>query len=141
MKNETLEAKLRNQLSPIYSLADMILLIDEKPEVKKILIEQAKQAVKNKEVIDLLLVEIEKKILYKPDISGSLPLNEQSLIKWGFKIAGDGSFDRELNGVRITLEYQVRFNNKIICDAPNTENQFEALFYGLTGLKLSSNLG
>ena len=76
--------------------------------------------------------------LNKAVASGSL-LNEQSLIKWGFKMTGDGSFDRELNGVRITLEYQVRFNNKIICDAPNTEIQFEALFYGLTGMKLSGN--
>lgn len=78
-------------------------------------------------------------LLDQCDVSGSLPLNEQSLIRWGFKMVGDGSFDRELEGVRITLEYQVRFNNKIICDAPKTEKQFEALFYGLTGLVLSGN--
>lgn len=67
------------------------------------------------------------------------PLNEQSLIRWEFKMTGDGSFDRELNEVRVTLEYQIRFKNKIICDAPKTEKQFEALFYGLTGLKLSNH--
>lgn len=84
MENETLEAKLRNQLSPIYGLADMILLIDEKPEMKQLIIEQAKQAVKNKDVIDLLLVEIEAKTLSKPDVSGSLPLteDEKSYIHW-----------------------------------------------------------
>lgn len=71
MENETLEAKLRNQLSPIYGLADMILLIDEKPEMKQLIIEQAKQAVKNKEAIDLLLVEIEAKTLSKPDVSSA----------------------------------------------------------------------
>ena len=44
MENETLEAKLRNQLSPIYGLVDMILLMEEKPEIKELLIKQAKQA-------------------------------------------------------------------------------------------------
>ena len=83
--------------------------------------------------------EAENPALNKAAVSGSLPLNEQSLIRWGFKMTGDGSFDRDLEGVRITLEYNVRFKNKIICNAPKTEKQFEALFYGLTGLKLSGN--
>ena len=68
MENETLEAKLRNQLSPIYGLADMILLMNKKPEIKDLLIKQAKQVVKNKEIIDLLLAGIEAKTLNKPDV-------------------------------------------------------------------------
>lgn len=68
MENETLEAKLRNQLSPIYGLVDMILLMEEKPEIKKLLINQAKQAVANKEKIDFLLAGIEAKTLNKPDV-------------------------------------------------------------------------
>ncbi len=68
MENETLEAKLRNQLSPIYGLVDMILLMEEKPEIKELLIKQAKQAVKNKKIIDLLLAGIEAKTLNKPDV-------------------------------------------------------------------------
>lgn len=78
-------------------------------------------------------------LIDQSDVGGSLPLNEKSLIKWKFKMTGDGSFDKVLKGVRITLEYQVRFNNKIICDAPKTERQFEALFYGLTGFELNNN--
>lgn len=68
MENETLEAKLRNRLSPLYSLVDMILLMEKKPEIKELLIEQAKQAVVNKEVINLLLVGIEAKTVDKPDV-------------------------------------------------------------------------
>lgn len=68
LENETLEAKLRNQLSPIYGLVDMILLMEEKPEIKELLIKQAKQAVTNKEIIDLLLAEIEAKTLNKPAV-------------------------------------------------------------------------
>ena len=71
MENETLEAKLRNQLSPIYSLVDMILLMEEKPEIKELIIKQAKQAVSNKERIDLLLAGIEAKTLNKPDVMRS----------------------------------------------------------------------
>jgi hypothetical protein len=58
---ETLEAKLRNQLSPIYGLADMILLLEKKPEIKELLIEQAKKTIANRKVIDTLLVSIEEK--------------------------------------------------------------------------------
>ena len=71
MENETLEAKLRNQLSPIYGLVDMILLMEQKPEIKELLIKQAKQAVTNKEIIDLLLAGIEAKTLNKPDVMRS----------------------------------------------------------------------
>lgn len=56
---ETPIAKLRNQLSPYYSLPDMILLMDAKPEMKALLIEQAKRAKKTNERILQLLVEIE----------------------------------------------------------------------------------
>lgn len=68
MEHETLEAKLRNQLSPIYGLADMILLLDEKPEIKELLIKQAKQVKINKPIIDLLLKGIEAKTEDKPDV-------------------------------------------------------------------------
>lgn len=65
-------------------------------------------------------------------------LTEKSLDRWGFKMAGDVNypFCKVLNGVYISLEYEVIFNKKIICLAPETEEQFEALFYGLTGTKL-----
>lgn len=56
---ETPIAKLRNQLSPYYSLPDMILLMDEKPEMKALLIEQAKRAKATNERILELLTEIE----------------------------------------------------------------------------------
>lgn len=82
---------------------------------------------------------MKNKIAFNPPVIGSLPLNERSLIRWGFKMTEDGSFDRELNGVRITLEYQVRFNGKILCDAPETEQEFEKLYNKLTGMKLSGN--
>lgn len=62
---ETLEAKLRNQLSPIYGLVDMILLMEKNPEIKELLVKQAKQCVKNKQVIDSLLLEMEGKIMKK----------------------------------------------------------------------------
>ncbi len=56
---ETPIAKLRNQLSPYYSLPDMILNMDVKPEMKALLIEQAKIAKSTNERIKELLVEIE----------------------------------------------------------------------------------
>lgn len=64
---ETLEAKLRNQLSPIYGLVDMILLMEKNQEIKELIIEQAKQALDNKDKIDFLLTSIEAKTLNKPD--------------------------------------------------------------------------
>lgn len=65
---ETLEAKLRNQLSPIYGLVDMILLMEKNPEIKELIIEQAKQSLDNKDKIDFLLTSIEAKTLNKPDV-------------------------------------------------------------------------
>jgi len=59
MKKETPIAKLRNQLSPYYSLPDMILALDIKPEIKSLLIEQAKIAKATNERIKELLIEIE----------------------------------------------------------------------------------
>lgn len=58
---ETLEAKLRNQLTPLYGLSDLILLLDDNPDLKPILIEMAKLAQKSKKEIDRLLIEIENK--------------------------------------------------------------------------------
>ena len=57
---ETPIAKLRNQLSPYYSLPDMILNMDVKPEMKALLIKQAKIAKSTNERIKELLVEIEE---------------------------------------------------------------------------------
>ena len=56
---ETLEAKLRNSLTPAYGLADMVLLIDKNPAIIPIIIKSAKQVVKNKNSIDTLLKKIE----------------------------------------------------------------------------------
>ncbi len=61
---ETLEAKLRNQLTPIYGICDIILLLDGeegmmKPELIKIIIDLANLANKNKDKIDKLLQKIE----------------------------------------------------------------------------------
>jgi hypothetical protein len=61
MEIETLEAKLRNQLTPIYSLAKMVLQLETNPELKEIVIAQAKQVFDNKEKIDALLEAIESK--------------------------------------------------------------------------------
>lgn len=66
--DETLEAKLRNQLSPLYGIADLVLLMDENPEIKKHVIQMAKQASKNKPTIDLILRGIEAKTENKPDV-------------------------------------------------------------------------
>ena len=71
---ETAEAKLRNQLSPLYGLASAVLRIDDHPEMKRIVFDMANQAIKNKEAIDLLLVEIEaSKISSNAVLSNSLP--------------------------------------------------------------------
>lgn len=68
MEKETLEAKLRNQLTPIYGLADLVLLLDLRPEIKHILVNQAKQVMRNKQSIHLILQGIEAKIIDKPDL-------------------------------------------------------------------------
>ncbi len=56
---ETLEAKLRNQLGPIYGLADVVLAIDKKEGIKEIAIKMAKQVMVNKDQITVLLEAIE----------------------------------------------------------------------------------
>jgi hypothetical protein len=58
---ETPEAKLRNLLTPIYSLAMMMVTIDENPEIKPLAIDQAKQVMMNKNKIRSILLEIENK--------------------------------------------------------------------------------
>jgi hypothetical protein len=57
--NETTVSKLRNQLSPYYSLPSMILAMDEHPDMKSLLIQQAKQAISTQDKIKELLTEIE----------------------------------------------------------------------------------
>lgn len=57
--SETTISKLRNQLSPYYSLPDMILSLDAFPDMKPILLEQAAQAAKTRNVIKQLLTDIE----------------------------------------------------------------------------------
>lgn len=58
-ETETSEAKLRNQLTPIYGLDDLILMLDTHPELMPIIVEMAKQVVKNKPKIKSLLKKIE----------------------------------------------------------------------------------
>lgn len=60
--NETLVAKLRNKLSPAYGLAEIVLLIDKNPDIKDIMIAQAKQAIENKKAIRELLVQLESEL-------------------------------------------------------------------------------
>lgn len=59
---ETPIAKLRNQLTPIYGLVDMVLMIDAKIEMKELCIEEAERCIKNSEKIKPLLTEIESQI-------------------------------------------------------------------------------
>jgi hypothetical protein len=56
---ETLQAKLRNQLSPLYGLADCVLLMDERPDLKPLITERAKRAFESKPRIDALLKAID----------------------------------------------------------------------------------
>lgn len=61
---ETLEAKLRNQLSPLYGLVDMIILLNtiepsKKEELFDLIIEVTNQAIKNKKEIDVILDKID----------------------------------------------------------------------------------
>lgn len=64
-REETPQAKLRNQLTPIYSLADMVLRIHDLPTT--MIVDTAKQAFENKERINQLLTEIDN--LNSVDIS------------------------------------------------------------------------
>jgi hypothetical protein len=61
MPNETTLARLRNQLSPLYSLVDMVLLMEEKdsPELRQIIKDTAKQADISKERILFLIRKLE----------------------------------------------------------------------------------
>ena len=61
METETLEAKLRNQLTPIYGLADMILALDKNPDLMPIVVGTAKQVDVNKKKIEQILCAIELK--------------------------------------------------------------------------------
>lgn len=62
MEKETVIGKLRNQLTPIYGLVDMVLMIDAKVEMKELCIEEAERCIKNAEKIKPLLSEIESRI-------------------------------------------------------------------------------
>ncbi len=65
MEPETLEAKLRNQLTPIYGLADMVLAMEKhefkNTELNKLVVETAKQVKKNQLQIINLLQQIESR--------------------------------------------------------------------------------
>lgn len=50
--------KLRNKLSPIYGLADMVLEIKENPELLDIVIECAQKVKDNKDDIDEILSQL-----------------------------------------------------------------------------------
>ncbi len=61
INQETVEAKLRNQLTPIYSLAKSVLLLENNADMKPIIIDMANQVLKNSDEINKLLIEIESK--------------------------------------------------------------------------------
>lgn len=58
---ETLEAKLRNKLSPLYGLASMVVALEKRNDEKllEIIIEQAKLAIMFQDEIDILLGKID----------------------------------------------------------------------------------
>ena len=60
-------AKLRNALTPAYSLADLVMAMDEHPEIpnlKQLVIEQAKLCAHNKKQIEELLIDIANLLPY-----------------------------------------------------------------------------
>jgi dsDNA-specific endonuclease/ATPase MutS2 len=59
MNKETVEARIKNLLNPIYTLAQMCVELENHPELLKSVIEQAKQAVSNKENLDELLKHVD----------------------------------------------------------------------------------
>ena len=65
--NETLEAKLRNVLTPIYGLAALVILAKDNPDVNELVYESAKQVVNSDKRIRELLkaIEAEKELLKK----------------------------------------------------------------------------
>lgn len=82
---ETLEAKLRNQLTPIYGLADLVILIeDEEGQMKQslleIIIDMAHQVNKNKDKIDKLLKKIESQHDEKTIIKTQIELLEKHIV-------------------------------------------------------------
>ncbi len=60
-QTESPESKLRNSLTPIYNLAEMVLLMDKKEGLKEVVMDTAKQVIANRKRIDELLVMIENK--------------------------------------------------------------------------------
>lgn len=67
MVKETLEAKLRNQLGPAYSLASMVVQLEHadnsmKEKLLPIIISNAKVAIENEERIKLLLGLIDDRL-------------------------------------------------------------------------------
>ena len=56
---ETTIAKLRNAISPAYTLADMVLMIKSYPEMQSLCIKQAKKTIQNQNKISKLLKKIE----------------------------------------------------------------------------------
>lgn len=61
---ETTIAKLRNALSPAYSLAGMVLMINSNPEMQSLCIKQAKKTIRNQQKISKLLKKIESEQAY-----------------------------------------------------------------------------
>ena len=60
MPKETTIAKLRNALTPSYSLAQLVLKINEHPDMKRICIKTAKQTIAKQKKIHKLLLKIER---------------------------------------------------------------------------------
>lgn len=123
---ETLEAKLRNQLSPLYGLADIILLLDENPDLKPILIQQAKQSQLNMKKIDLLLKGIEAKTEDLPDVlrqafyAGCESRNEESQTE-NF----EESFEKWLSNPSDMKRKQVSTSYLILSGEGNTDTEHQ----------------
>lgn len=62
-EEETLEAKLRNQLTPIYGLSNIVLAMINNPGIglEKIVLESIDQINTNKPIIDDILKQLENR--------------------------------------------------------------------------------
>lgn len=75
--------------------------------------------------------------MYTSEEVFGVPLTEEWLVKFGFEMTSDGFFDRGINGFNVTIDYEIRFNGKIICNAPKSVHQLQNLYFALTGEELT----
>lgn len=62
MHQETLPAKLRNQLSPIFNLIELVLLESDNEQIKDLILSEAKTIQQNRKNILDLIEKIEEKM-------------------------------------------------------------------------------